>query len=155
MASEPSGPVLPLKRELTPQLSLPDIKPLDDMPTATSRDKPSRHKKESLKKRESRAAAGFGGDSSRATPDPKEREPPASETSPLRYKPPPKPSDFEPPRGPVFSFHHRVSAPDGSPIDFHETSDQYVNPISLLKTSKKQKRRLLGDSLTQERVRLC
>jgi len=95
-----------------------------------------RTKKESLKKRESKAGAGGGGDSSsRATPDPKhnnskkEDSPQpqqlGSESSPLRYKlAPPKPSDFEAARGPVFAHHHAVPAPDGTPLDFYETSEQ-------------------------------
>jgi COMPASS component BRE2 len=106
----------------------PDVRPSpkvqiqiqEEMPPAT-RDKPARTKKESLKKRESK------GDSSRATPDPKAKEvPPPSESSPLRYKlAPPKPSDFDPPRGPVFTPHHEVpTLTGGGVIEFHETSEQ-------------------------------
>ncbi len=92
-----------------------------------TREKPSRAKKESLKKRESKA--GLGGDSSsRATPDPKVKDVkdvPLNESSPLRYKlAPPKPSDFEPARGPIFTHHHDVPALDGSTIQFYETSEQ-------------------------------
>ena len=109
-----------------------------------SREKPARAKKESQKKRESKvgagnntaaAAANIGGDSgsTRATPDPKARADgivkhvaaPPSEVSPLRYKlAPPKPSDFEPARSPVFTHHHDVPALDGSMLSFYETSEQ-------------------------------
>lgn len=83
-----------------------------------------RTKKESLKKRESKGAA-TGPDSSRATPDPNEREPLPAEVSPMRYKlAPPKPADFDPPRGPVFANHHVVPGPDGRDIEFFETSEQ-------------------------------
>jgi COMPASS component BRE2 len=98
----------------------------DDL-TAMARDKPARAKKESLKKRESKAgtAAATGGDSSRATPDPKTKDPSPSEFSPLRYKlAPPKLSDFDTARGPVFTYHHEVPVPDGSTIQFFETSEQ-------------------------------
>lgn len=99
-----------------------------------SREKPGRPKKESVKKRESKvgSTAAAGDTSSRATPDPKVKAdiknvPAAapSESSPLRYKlAPPKPSDFEPPRGPIFTHHHDVPALDGSTIPFYETSEQ-------------------------------
>ena len=50
---------------------------------------------------------------------------PDDSLAPLLYDlGPPKHTDFEPPRGPVFSFHHGVTAPDGSPIEFYETSEQ-------------------------------
>ena len=106
-----------------------------------SREKPARTKKESLKKRESKVGAAAattantGGDSgsTRATPDPKIKADanvkhvvvPPSEVSPLRYKlAPPKPSDFEPARSPVFTHHHDVPALDGSTLSFYETSEQ-------------------------------
>jgi len=80
-----------------------------------------RAKKDSLKKRESKAASS---DSARATPDPKAKEPP-EQLGPIRYRlPPPKPSDFELPRGPVFSSHHEVQDSEGRTIEFFETSDQ-------------------------------
>ncbi|KAI1434424.1 hypothetical protein GGR50DRAFT_402266 [Xylaria sp. CBS 124048] len=111
--------------------------PHDDL-TAIAREKPARTKKESVKKRESKAngggglsGAGSGGlDSLRATPDPRLKgyEPVASESSPLRYKlAPPKPSDFDPARGPVFTFHHDLHFPDGSTIAFYETSEHVYN----------------------------
>ncbi|RKU42204.1 hypothetical protein DL546_004953 [Coniochaeta pulveracea] len=105
-----------------------------------------RTKKESLKKRESNAGFGrvteSGGGSesrSRATPDPKNTpsskkairkvDPEAGEISPMRYKlAPPKPGDFDPPRGPVFTSHHEVkSGADGSKIEFFETSEHVFN----------------------------
>ncbi|KAI0964805.1 hypothetical protein F4678DRAFT_454814 [Xylaria arbuscula] len=105
-----------------------------------ARDKPVRTKKDTLKKRESKvgvggaastAGGGTGTDSSRATPDPKTKEPVPSESSPLRYKlAPPKPSDFDPARGPVFTHHHDVPAPDGSTLQFFETSEHVYNKKS-------------------------
>lgn len=89
-----------------------------------------RTKKESLKKRESKAAPASGVDSSRTTPDPKQQgESSTAETSPMRYKlAPPKPSDFEPARGPIFVPHHEVpSGADGSTIEFFETSEHVYN----------------------------
>lgn len=81
-----------------------------------------RTKKESLKKRESKGAP----DSSRATPDPKQKEP-HGELAPIRYKlAHPKPTDFEVSRGPVFVSHHDVQDDEGRTIEFLETSDQYV-----------------------------
>ncbi|KAI0802789.1 hypothetical protein GGR55DRAFT_682897 [Xylaria sp. FL0064] len=111
----------------------------DDL-VAIGRDKPARTKKETLKKRESKAGVGGGGcsgavgagtDSSRATPDPKTKDPIPSESSPLRYKlAPPKAADFDPARGPVFTHHHDVPAPDGSIIQFFETSEHVYNKKS-------------------------
>lgn len=95
-----------------------------------------RTKKESLKKRESKAAAatiaqGGGPDSSRATPDPRQsskrnaKNVPPAETSPARYMLPlPKASDFEPARGPQLMSHHQVTGPDGEQIEFFETQEQ-------------------------------
>jgi COMPASS component BRE2 len=114
----------PISSPLNPNLEPKLVKTQshDDL-ALTARDKPTRTKKESLKKRESKAG-GTGGDSSRATPDPKTNQPPTDD-SPLRYKlAPPKPSDFEPARGPVFSHYYDVPAPDGSTIQFFETSEQ-------------------------------
>ncbi|PKS09043.1 hypothetical protein jhhlp_003656 [Lomentospora prolificans] len=111
----------------------PEVKPskpsasADDMPTAPARDKPVRAKKESLKKRESKAVDGG---SSRATPDPKLAQVAVqpSTCSPLRYKlAPPRPSDFEPPKGPVFTPHHEIAGPDKNSIQFFETSDHVYN----------------------------
>ncbi|KAI0443017.1 hypothetical protein F4803DRAFT_550587 [Xylaria telfairii] len=113
----------------------------DDL-AAMARDKPTRTKKDTLKKRESKAGGGSGvgagagagagggsaGDSLRATPDPKTKEPIPSESSPLRYKlAPPKPADFDPARGPIFTHHHEVPAPDGTLLQFYETSEHVYN----------------------------
>ncbi|KAF3024233.1 hypothetical protein G7054_g2757 [Neopestalotiopsis clavispora] len=100
----------------------------DDIP-AMSREK--RTKKESLKKRESKGVTIAEPGSSRATPEPKgknNKEPLPNESSPMRYKlAPPKPGDFEPARGPMFTHHHDVSTPDGSAVAFHETSEHVYN----------------------------
>ncbi|KAK9776647.1 putative Protein SSH4 [Seiridium cardinale] len=101
----------------------------DDIPSM-AREK--RTKKESLKKRESKGVTIAEPGSSRATPEPTKgkshKEQPPNETSPMRYKlAPPKPSDFEPARGPVFTHHHDVTAADGSNIGFHETSEHVYN----------------------------
>lgn len=104
----------------------PDVK-FADPPSQTdddgqaSRSKPSRMKKETLKKREAKA------DSIPPTPDPKvaENEVEQSESSPLRYKlAPPKLSDFDPPRGPVLTLHHEAIMCEGDAVEFFETSDQ-------------------------------
>ncbi|KAL7628074.1 transcription factor, contains a PHD finger motif [Parahypoxylon ruwenzoriense] len=145
------------KRQITPvpppilPISIPQKRPLDDdhAPSVSSplnpnldlkstkiqshdelavmtREKPARSKKDSVKKRESKA--GPGADSSRATPDPKLKEAVPTESSPLRYKlAPPKPSDFEPARAPVFTPHHEVITPNGSTIKFHQTSEHVYN----------------------------
>jgi COMPASS component BRE2 len=134
-ATAPTTSSLPQKRALdddhVPMVSSPlnpnpdprPIKTQDDVPPAVaSREK--RTKKESLKKRESK---GVTIDSTRATPEPKRSKARLlpSDATPLRYKlAPPKPGDFEPARGPVFTHHHDVPALDGSTIAFHETSEQ-------------------------------
>ncbi|KAI8633303.1 hypothetical protein F5Y19DRAFT_295746 [Xylariaceae sp. FL1651] len=111
-----------------PDLKLPKTQSHDDL-AAMARDKPGRAKKESLKKRESKA--GAGADSSRATPDPKAKEQLPSESSPLRYKlAPPKRSDFDTARGPVFAHHHDITTPDGSTVQFFETSEHVYNKKS-------------------------
>jgi COMPASS component BRE2 len=110
---------------LNPEVKLSSDSLAPDDATQASRFKSSRTKKESLKKRESKGA-NVGGESARATPDPKTSKTPVqSESSPLRYKlAPPKPSDFDLPRGPVMTSHHEVSVPNGDTIEFFETSDQ-------------------------------
>ncbi|KAI0414543.1 hypothetical protein F5X98DRAFT_244369 [Xylaria grammica] len=116
-------------------LNLLNPQPHDDT-AAMAREKPARTKKDTLKKRESKAGAGTSTagastDSSRATPDPKTKDPVPSESSPLRYKlAPPKPSDFDPSRGPVFAYHHEVPSPDGSLLQFFETSEHVYNKKS-------------------------
>ncbi|KAH9887766.1 hypothetical protein F4778DRAFT_418430 [Xylariomycetidae sp. FL2044] len=103
-------------------------KPSSDV-AAMPREKSGRPKKESLKKRESKG--GLAADTSRATPDPKQKDLPLSEASPLRFKfPPPKLSHFEPARSPIFTYHHNVPAPDRSTIEFHETSEHVYNKKS-------------------------
>ncbi|KAK6220480.1 SPRY domain-containing protein [Colletotrichum tabaci] len=134
--SLPASTAIPLKRaaleeDFTPSVpsplnpdvrSTPKPQGVDDMPA-------KRNKKESLKKRESKGA--FGGDSNRGTPDPKHREPKQSDYSPMRYKlAPPKPSDFEPARPAVFTYHHDVPALDGGKIQFYETSEHVHNKKS-------------------------
>lgn len=87
-----------------------------------------RTKKDSFKKREAKAAAG-GSDSSRATPDPKpkHKEPSINELLPARYKlAPPKLTDFELARGPVFNSHHEVQGPEGETIEFFDATEQYA-----------------------------
>ncbi|PHH88850.1 hypothetical protein CDD83_6963 [Cordyceps sp. RAO-2017] len=126
---------IPQKRALeeghSPAVSSPlnaEVKPFEPHPPEEApqpnRPKPSRVKKDTLKKREAKAS-----DSHPATPDPKaSREPKPRDSGPLRYKlAPPKPSDFELPRGPVLTWHHHVAAPDGSNVDFFETSEHVFN----------------------------
>ncbi|KAK4683278.1 transcription factor, contains a PHD finger motif [Podospora pseudoanserina] len=99
------------------------IQPPAEEGTTMGREK--RTKKESLKKRESKGATG--GDSSRASPAPKPKEQPG-EMAPLRYKlAPPKITDFDLPRGPVFTSHHEVQDSEGRSIEFYETSDHVYN----------------------------
>lgn len=93
-----------------------------------------RVKKESLKKRESKATTTPGGgvESARATPDPRQtkkslKNVPPAEMAPARYiLPLPKSTDFEPARGPMLVNHHEVSGPDGEKIEFLETQEQLV-----------------------------
>lgn len=140
----PSGvpPSIPQKRALadddhTPAVSSPlnpDGKPSqrvqiqtpEEGQAAMSREK--RTKKDSLKKRESKGTAAGNTESSRATPDRKvQKDVPPVELAPLRYKLPlPKPTDFEPPRGPVFISHHVIQDLDGKTVEFLEPSDQCV-----------------------------
>lgn len=135
MASDTDVP----KRESTPTSSLasiPQKRALDEVhvPAVSSplnpdshtpedsaqsnRSKPTRVKKESFKKRDARA-----GDT---TPDPKTaRDRKDADLGPLRYKlAPPKPSDFELPRGPVLTVHSEIVGADGKTVEFYETSDQ-------------------------------
>ena len=133
--------VLPQKRVLdddhSPAVSSPlnpDVKPMqrvqvqapnEEGQVAISREK--RAKKDSLKKRESKGAAAIVPDiNSRSTPDRKvQRDAGPGEIAPLRYKlAPPKPSDFEQSRGPVFTNPHQVQSPDGRTVEFLETSEQ-------------------------------
>lgn len=108
------SPLNPDVRASEPQLQADDA-------AQAARAKTSRVKKDSQKKRDAK-----GGDSVPQTPDPKlERGLQQTENSPLRYKlAPPKPSDFEVPRGPVMSWHHEIQDANGRATEFFETSDQ-------------------------------
>lgn len=102
-------------------------KPQDDAPLA--RERASRAKKESLKKRESKGGAFATESSSRSTPDPKapstKHKRKESALAPIRYKlASPKAEDFEPPKGPIFVQAHKKTAPDGTVIQFNETAEQ-------------------------------
>ncbi|KAM5348315.1 hypothetical protein ACJ41O_008139 [Fusarium nematophilum] len=111
----------------------PEVKPSDSLApedaAQAARSKSARTKKDTLKKRESKGSA-LGGDSARATPDPKPKvkERKQSESSPLRYKlAPPKSADFDLPRGPVLTSHHEITTPNGEAVEFFETSDHVSN----------------------------
>ncbi|KAI9883338.1 MAG: hypothetical protein M1823_004892 [Watsoniomyces obsoletus] len=92
-----------------------------------------REKKETLKKREAKGgvgndtaagASGRGGGKKGAAKEQK----PQGKLTPLRYsRPPPHPSDFEQPRGPVFVAHHTVKGPNGETIQFYETTEHVYN----------------------------
>jgi COMPASS component BRE2 len=105
----------------------PDFKaPRDDAPLA--RERASRAKKESLKKRESKAGSIAPDTSARATPDPKastqKQKKNNTPPTPMRYKLlPPRITDFEAPRGPIFIPSHTKTA-GTSVIQFNETTDQ-------------------------------
>ncbi|RDL31407.1 uncharacterized protein BP5553_09616 [Venustampulla echinocandica] len=113
----------------------PDFKPAkpqEDAPLA--RERASRAKKESLKKRESKGGSMAADSSARATPDPKAPTPKhkpkkkGDAPAPIRYKlPPPKLTDFEAPRGPIFLPAHTKTAPDGTAVQFNETTDHVYN----------------------------
>lgn len=93
-----------------------------------------RTKKESLKKRESKAASTPGGgvDLARTTPDPRQlkkklQNVAPAEKAPARYiLPLPKSTDFEPAHGPMLVSHHETTGPDGETIEFFETQEQSV-----------------------------
>lgn len=96
-----------------------------------------RTKKESLKKRESKAASTPGGlvETARTTPDPRQlkkklQNVSAAEKAPARYiLPLPKSTDFEPAHGPLLVSHHETTGPDGETIEFFETQEQSVMQI--------------------------
>lgn len=114
----------------------PDFKPArtqtpqDDTPLA--RDRAPRTKKESLKKRESKAGSGGasheGGE--KTTSDVKSSRPSKKKIekeiiTPTRFHvPPPRLSDFEAPKPPVFTPWDTKTGPEGSEIHFNATSDQ-------------------------------
>lgn len=91
-----------------------------------------RTKKESLKKRESKAATTPGGaaEPTRSTLDPRQskktlKNAPPADIAPARYiLPLPKSTDFEPARGPTLMSHHEVTVSDGQKIEFFETQEQ-------------------------------
>jgi len=138
--SSPLNPDFKANASAKPKLELPQQQAQDDTNSNNTnapfaRDRAPRAKKESLKKRESNVRGNLP-ESARATPDPK-----ASATAgtpnnkkklessvvvtPQRFKlPPPKLSDFDAPREPIFTPSHTKTAPDGSVIQFNETSDQ-------------------------------
>lgn len=138
LAPNPIG-TIPQKRALEddhqPAVSSPlnpDFKVSADAPLA--RERASRAKKESLKKRESKSGPIAQDASARATPDPKasphKNRRRSSDAAPLRYKlPPPRITDFEAPRGPIFISSHTKISPDGKEIQFNETSDQYASKL--------------------------
>jgi len=109
----------------------PDFKPPKAEDAVLTRERAPRTKKESLKKRESKAGSLAPETSARATPDPKsstshKQKKASSAPAPMRYKlPPPKLSDFEAPRGPIFVPWETKTAPDGTEIQFNETTEQY------------------------------
>ncbi|PHH64584.1 hypothetical protein CDD81_4195 [Ophiocordyceps australis] len=138
-APTPSLSLIPQKRPFdeghSPAVSSPlnqdvkfsELQPLPALDEAllASRSKPSRVKKDTLKKRESR-----GGESIPSTPDPKPSggSKPTATSGPLRYKlAPPKPSDFDLARGPVMTPHHQSTDSDGQTISFLETSEHVFN----------------------------
>ncbi|KAK4448090.1 Set1 complex component ash2 [Podospora aff. communis PSN243] len=143
----PSGPALPTtipqKRALEDDHSPAVSSPLNPEVKSTSRvqiqmpeeekgpvAREKRTKKDSLKKRESKGTAGSVADNNpRATPDRKvQKELAPGEIAPLRYKlARPKASDFEQPRGPVFTAHHGVQDSEGRTIEFFETSEHVYN----------------------------
>ncbi len=103
----------------------PDFKPKTEAEAPLARERASRAKKESLKKRESKAGSLAPESNGRSTPDPKPSKSKKEENGPIRYKlAPPRPSDFDPPRGPIFIPSHEKVAPDGSVIQFNETTEQ-------------------------------
>jgi COMPASS component BRE2 len=96
--------------------------PVKDEMAAPARS--ARTKKDSLKKRESKG--GVDSASARVTPDPKIPDVPSSYL-PARYRlGAPKPGDFEPAKGPVFTPHHTIQLPgeDRAEVEFCETSEQ-------------------------------
>lgn len=135
VSSVSSVSLLPQKRALdddhAPSVSSPlnpdfRSKAQDEAPVA--RDRVARAKKESLKKRESKAGSAAPDSGARATPDLKvgaKSKKKEKALEPIRYKlPAPKPSDFEPPRGPIFIPADTRPTAERPEITFHETTDQ-------------------------------
>ncbi|KAG6002521.1 hypothetical protein E4U54_000863 [Claviceps lovelessii] len=110
---------------LNPDVSTSELPPHDDTSHAKT-PKPGRVKKDSFKKREARG--GGGRDSSPVVPDHGSARQSDNVDSPLRYKlAPPKPSDFDLPRGPVMTLHHEIQGHGAQGIEFFETSDHVFN----------------------------
>ncbi|KAH8667507.1 hypothetical protein BGZ60DRAFT_470317 [Tricladium varicosporioides] len=111
----------------------PDVKREKQEEAPVARERAARAKKESLKKRESKGGSLAPETNSRATPDPKSNSSfknKKKENAPalIRYKlPPPKITDFEAPRGPIFLEAHTKIGPDGTEIQFNETSEHVYN----------------------------
>ena len=136
---------LPQKRpfeESAPPISSPlnpDGKPSrpqrEDSPALMVREKPVRAKKDSLKKRESKAALAASASPASASKTNKKSSSTPLTTQPgdlapvnLRYVlTSPKLSDFEPPKGPVRTQHHHVVDSEGRTISFYESSDHVYN----------------------------
>lgn len=144
-ASSTSTPILPpssafaqkrtLEDDHQPAISSPlnpefKVQKTGDETSGGIRERASRAKKESLKKRESKAGSLAPEGNARATTDPRasaanKKKAAINCITPLRYKiPPPKLPDFEAPRGPTLIPSHTKVAPDGVKIQFHETTDQ-------------------------------
>lgn len=129
--ASPTTSAVPAKRLHDEDLHAPAISsPLNpDVTTGRVRKAPvpreQREKKESLKKRESKASS-VTGDGRGGTPDVtnNKRKPKALTEAavlcPTRYKlPPPKPIDFEAPKAPVLVPHHSIGG-----MQIYETSEQ-------------------------------
>ncbi|KAI9681539.1 MAG: hypothetical protein M1817_002824 [Caeruleum heppii] len=150
MATEEDVPstTLPKKRPLEEDHAPSVPSPLNpDTPSTTTKAKPSnskapihrepREKKETLKKREAKGTTPSAPtDNARATPEkltnshgPSKQAKATQPTAmaPLRYKlAPPRPSDFDLPRGPVLTPHH-CKLRLGCQIQFYETSEHVYN----------------------------
>ena len=128
--SEPAQPVLsPLNPDFAPSF----VKGPRAAKEKAPMHREPREKKESLKKRE--AKGGSAPAEARATPDRNtthaakrkagDKATPTDHLGPLRYKlPPPRSSDYDVPKDPVFTLHHSVQAADGAEVQFYESSEQ-------------------------------
>ncbi|KAH8601681.1 hypothetical protein B0O99DRAFT_562279 [Bisporella sp. PMI_857] len=138
-SNTPTVSSLPQKRALEDDHQPAVSSPLNpDFKTAKAEDSLSgrapRAKKESFKKRESKGASlAPESSSARATPDPKSaprknNKKRKDDPAPIRYQlPPPRTSDFDPPRGPLFSHFQTKTLADGTEVQFNETSDHVYN----------------------------
>ncbi|KZF21257.1 hypothetical protein L228DRAFT_284312 [Xylona heveae TC161] len=137
--STPSS--VPQKRSLEDEHAPAVSSPLNPDSGTMSRAKPKdkalqreqRDKKDSLKKRESKAGVDVRGTTPDASAAKRKHKSAGTATqppllAPLRYKlPPPKPTDFEPPRGPVFTADLTRTHPDGHEVQFYESSEHVYN----------------------------